>query len=89
MKLKLTVDISGSRNGLPWPPRGEVVDLPEPEARDMIAAGQGEAVAAKAAKAPAPTPEPDPTPEPEAPDARAQARAALTPTRKARSPRAK
>jgi len=39
MQVKLLVDISGTRNGEPWPGRGESVDLPEDEARAMIAVG--------------------------------------------------
>jgi hypothetical protein len=44
MRVRLLVDISGSRNGEPWPQRGEVVDLPDAEAVDMLNAGLAEAV---------------------------------------------
>jgi len=39
--VKLDVQISGTRNGEDWPPPGTVLDFPEAEARDLIAAGQG------------------------------------------------
>lgn len=32
-------NISGTRNGEPWPQRGSGIDLPDVEAADMIAAG--------------------------------------------------
>lgn len=41
MKVKLDVQISGTRDGEDWPPPGTVLDFPEAEARDLIAAGQG------------------------------------------------
>lgn len=39
MKVKLNVGMSGTRNGEEWPPRGSVVDLPEDEAKHLVAAG--------------------------------------------------
>jgi hypothetical protein len=44
MKIRLLVSISGTRDGLPWPSRGEVVDLPNAEALHMIEQGQAESV---------------------------------------------
>lgn len=38
MKVRLKVDISGTRNGQEWPRRGSVVDLPDDEAVQMCAA---------------------------------------------------
>jgi hypothetical protein len=32
MKVRMTIDVSGTRNGQPWPPRGTVIDLPDDEA---------------------------------------------------------
>lgn len=32
MRIQLLGEISGTRNGLDWPPRGTVVDLPDEEA---------------------------------------------------------
>lgn len=39
MRVTLLVSISGTRNGLDWPPAGSVVDLPADEAEGMIACG--------------------------------------------------
>lgn len=39
MKVRLLVTITGTRNGEPWPARGEVVDLPAAEAHDLRVAG--------------------------------------------------
>jgi hypothetical protein len=35
----MTVDMSGTRNGQPWPKRGTVVDLPDDEAVGYCEAG--------------------------------------------------
>lgn len=40
MLVRLTVGISGTRDGRPWPSRGSELDLPDEEARQMIKAGQ-------------------------------------------------
>lgn len=45
MKIKLKVTISGTRDGIEWPPVGGSVDLPEAEAAQMVAAGLASAVA--------------------------------------------
>jgi len=45
MKIKLKVTLSGTRDGIEWPPVGGSVDLPEAEAAQMIAAGLASAVA--------------------------------------------
>lgn len=56
MKIEMCTRISGTHNGEDWPSIGEVIDLPDEEARDMIAAGL--ARAAETATAPEPeTPE--------------------------------
>lgn len=39
MKVKLSISISGTRDGADWPPAGAVVDLPDPEAADLVSAG--------------------------------------------------
>lgn len=39
MKVRLAVDISGTRDGVPWPPKGSVIDLPSDEAKSMLHAG--------------------------------------------------
>lgn len=36
MRIRMTHDVTGMRNGEPWPPRGTVVDLPDAEALDYI-----------------------------------------------------
>lgn len=38
MLVRMKTDISGLRDGKAWPPRGYTVELPEEEARDLIAA---------------------------------------------------
>jgi hypothetical protein len=61
MKVKMKGWISGTRNGVPWPAAGGVVDLPDPEAAKLCASGMAEPVAEKASdkaeKAVAPEPE--------------------------------
>jgi hypothetical protein len=39
MRVKMTQQLSGTRNGEPWPPPGEVVDLPKQEAEELVQAG--------------------------------------------------
>lgn len=38
-RIKLDVQITGTRDGEEWPRPGYVIDLPEAEAQDLIAAG--------------------------------------------------
>lgn len=42
MKIRMLVEMSGARNGQPWPRRGEVADLPTAEAAHLCAAGVAE-----------------------------------------------
>ncbi len=42
MRIKLLAEITGTRNGVPWPKRGEEVDLPDEEATTMVAVGMAE-----------------------------------------------
>lgn len=44
MKIELKVNVSGTRDGIEWPPMGGSVDLPESEAAQMVAAGLASAV---------------------------------------------
>lgn len=44
MRVRMTADISGSRNGVDWPKRGEVLELPNEEAKDYLNSGLVEAV---------------------------------------------
>lgn len=46
MRVVLRVSMSGTRNGMQWPKRGETVDLPDREAAKLIAAGHAVPVAA-------------------------------------------
>lgn len=39
MKVILNVSLSGTRNGVDWPARGSMVDMPAGEAVDMLNAG--------------------------------------------------
>jgi hypothetical protein len=39
MKIRMKVEMSGTRNGQPWPVRGEVADLPTAEAAHLVASG--------------------------------------------------
>lgn len=36
MRVKMKVDMSGTREGVPWPPRGTVLDLPAAEAQQYL-----------------------------------------------------
>lgn len=74
MRVRMKVTVSGTRDGEPWPERGSVVDLPDDEARQLIAGG----LAA----------EPDDSPEAEAPVEEATAPPAETSTPTGRKPRA-
>lgn len=44
MKVRMKVQISGQRNGVEWPTRGSVIDLPDDEAAGYCAAGMAEPV---------------------------------------------
>ncbi|MEU0831294.1 hypothetical protein [Streptomyces sp. NPDC005969] len=35
----MRVDVSGTRNGEPWPTKGSTVELPQDEAKNLIAIG--------------------------------------------------
>lgn len=65
MRVTMKVDLSGTRNGQPWPRRGETVDLPDGEAAQLCASGMAETAKGNAETA---TPKPAETtaiPEPE------------------------
>ena len=47
MKVTLKGNISGSRNGEPWPPAGTEIDLPEDEALALLNSGMARPVNAK------------------------------------------
>jgi hypothetical protein len=44
MRVKMKVDISGTRDGRPWPQRGEVVEVADQEGADLCAAKMAEPV---------------------------------------------
>lgn len=44
MRIRMTVEMSGTRNGVPWPKRGETTELPTAEAAHLVAAGIAEQV---------------------------------------------
>lgn len=44
MKIRMKVEVSGTRDGEPWPPRGSVIDMPDAEAAQYCAGGMAEPV---------------------------------------------
>jgi hypothetical protein len=56
-------EISGLREGLRWPGRGETIELPDDEAKQHIAAGSAEPVEDEAATQPEPVVDAKPEPE--------------------------
>ncbi len=69
MKIRMLVEMSGSRNGQRWPRRGEVAELPTAEAAHLVASGIAERVAEPepVETAVAPPAETAAVPEPETP----------------------
>lgn len=59
MKIRMKADISGSRNGKPWPGRGETTEVPDGEGADLCAAGLAEPVADRKGKVETATPPAD------------------------------
>jgi hypothetical protein len=45
MKIRMKMTVSGLRNGVPWPPRGGVLDVPDVEGAALCAMGGAEPVA--------------------------------------------
>lgn len=45
MKIRMKADVSGSRNGQLWPPRGGTLELPDDEGAALCASGIAEPVA--------------------------------------------
>lgn len=43
----MKVDVTGTRNGDPWPARGETLDVSDDEARELIHAGIADPVVDK------------------------------------------
>ena len=44
MKILMKVAVSGTRNGVPWPPRGAVLDVDDNEGAQLCAGGLAEPV---------------------------------------------
>lgn len=42
MRVRMTTKIGGFRNGEEWPDKGAVIEVPDHEGRDLIAAGYAE-----------------------------------------------
>lgn len=78
MRVEMTGYVSGTRDGARWPAQGEVVDLPEAEAKALISAGMAKPAAAGPAPAEAAVPENA---------AEEQATVSTKPARKPRAPR--
>ena len=51
MRVKMKVQLSGTRNGKPWPGMGETLELPGEEAAQMCASGMAETVKGETEKA--------------------------------------
>lgn len=56
MNIRMTAQISGMRDGQEWPAPGDLIDVPEDEAKGLIAMGMAKADE-PATPAPAPTEE--------------------------------
>lgn len=65
MQVRMKVQLSGTRDGSPWPGIGGTVDLPEEEAAQMCAAGMAETVKGDVEKAVRPAAESSANPEAE------------------------
>lgn len=52
MLIKMTANITGTRDGVDWPAVGGTLDVPDTEAADLIAAGLAEAEPVPAAGRP-------------------------------------
>ena len=49
MKVRMRMDMSGTHNGVPYPPAGGVVELPDQVGAKLVAAGLAEPVKSKPA----------------------------------------
>jgi hypothetical protein len=59
MKIRMRVQVSGTRNGQDWPVSGSVIDLPDDEAAQYCAAGMADPVTTFAEAETAAEPEPE------------------------------
>lgn len=60
MKVRMKIQIGGYRGGEPWPGPGEVVDVSDSEAFDLVASGYAESVNAREVTTNEETPADDP-----------------------------
>ena len=44
MRVKMTATVTGTRDGVDWPERGEELDVSDEEAKDLIHSGMAEPV---------------------------------------------
>lgn len=44
MKIRMLVQVTGTRNGSAWPAPGETIDVPAAEAEDLVDQGRAEKV---------------------------------------------
>lgn len=56
MRVKMLISVSGTRDGVDWPPVGGEIDLPGEEAADLCDAGHATPVKARFESAAAPSP---------------------------------
>lgn len=42
MRVRMKIDVSGSRDGQPWPKRGETLDVSDSEGADLCSSGLAE-----------------------------------------------
>jgi hypothetical protein len=47
MRVRMKVTVSGTRDGEPWPEKGSTVDLPDEEAKQLLAGGLAEELSAE------------------------------------------
>lgn len=59
MRVRMKVDVSGSRDGQDWPPRGGVIEVPEQEGAELCRSGMAEPVAEPLREERAVAPEPE------------------------------
>jgi hypothetical protein len=86
MRVRMLAQISGTRNGKPWPGKGAALDLPDAEAVQLCAAGLAETVKGAPEKAVPAKAEVSAVPEPEdpvapAPEKRGPGRPRKTPAK--------
>lgn len=64
MKIRMKIQMSGTRNGQRWPKAGETADIPTGEATHLVASGIAEQVTDEQVTEPQPEPEAEAVTEP-------------------------